>query len=127
MLVAGEVKTLAHESKSTEASFVHSHVCACLEPVNVLLFDALDSLLSALQLTEVELSSRVREVLPFKAFLDNAPILHIHFQVGCVRIVVGPLVAFSYTDLPLASLHSHVSVASCRERLLGFFEVGRFG
>lgn len=84
MLIACEIKTLAHKSKPTKATFVQTHMRASLEPVNVLLLDAFDSLFSPFQLAEVELASSVREVLPFETFLDNTSVLHIHFKVRCV-------------------------------------------
>lgn len=65
-----------------------------LNPLHILLFDCLDTILPLLQIFGVEGAVLVREVLLLDAFADDAFVLIVHAEAWHVGVVVRPLVAF---------------------------------
>ena len=60
------------------------------------MLDVLDTLTSLLQLSHVEVTLFVGEVLPLDASPDDLLVFVIHAKIGNVGVVVRPLVAFRW-------------------------------
>ena len=99
---ARNLEAVRHEAASPELLLIG------VQPIDKLPLNILDPLVTTLQLAVVELVVLVREVLLLDALAHDPPILCVHAETRGVRVVVGPLVAFTPDYLSLACFSAHI-------------------
>ena len=89
-------KVVSHSHSSSPESRCFPWWRRCwFDSFHVLMLDIFDTLASLLQLHHIEVALVIWEVLPLNAPSDYPFIFIVHSEIGNIRVIVRPLVAFS--------------------------------